>query len=315
MIQNFNVFKDTSNNCYQVRTKTQSYTIEFDDIEKENIFLDIVKIVNKKSDISLEELKSKIGKKKDEAKVLSVLEYLDKHSLVPKVFSRDVSESKTSYEDDKSEYKKLSILGQGKLAEIIKKIADKESFESVNLFMSNDDTDIDSEIEKADFIIVVADEWSPFHINKINEFSLKHNKPWLYVDGLEGINAKVGPLFYGQETGCYNCLTARIKSNHDYPEYLQSYENYLTDNKFFSKPDNLPNLNLMNNIIGNMAILEVRKFIEQWSLTATWRKIVKLDVINYDITKHVLLKKPFCEVCKPKLKYNPAPWLEAVTLK
>ena len=64
-----------------------------------------------------------------------------------------------------------------------------------------------------------------------------------------------------------------------------------------------------------MTLLEVKKFIMQWSIPSTWRTIIKIDIDSFDLDKHSLLKKPFCEVCKPKLEYNPAPWLESITLK
>lgn len=38
MIQYFDVFKDEDNRCFQLRTKTNSYTLEFDDPQRENIF-------------------------------------------------------------------------------------------------------------------------------------------------------------------------------------------------------------------------------------------------------------------------------------
>jgi bacteriocin biosynthesis cyclodehydratase domain-containing protein len=122
-------------------------------------------------------------------------------------------------------------------------------------------------------------------------------------------------LFYGKETGCYNCLISRIKSNHAHPTFLNSYEDYLRSNRKSSKPDITPNSTIIYNIIANLTLLEVMKFIELWSLPVTWRSVININITNLNSTKHNLLKKPFCEVCKPELLYNPSPWLEAITLK
>jgi bacteriocin biosynthesis cyclodehydratase domain-containing protein len=160
-----------------------------------------------------------------------------------------------------------------------------------------------------------ANDWAPYYIEKINLYALKYNKPWLYIGGIEEISIKIGPLFYGKETGCYNCLISRIKSNHEYPEHLQSYETFLRENKIASKPDIVPNVNIIYSIIASLTMLEVMRFIEEWSLPVTWRTLIVLNIFDYDLSKHTLLKMPFCEACKPKLEYNPAPWLEEITLK
>ncbi|QMU65294.1 MAG: TOMM precursor leader peptide-binding protein [Flavobacteriaceae bacterium] len=175
--------------------------------------------------------------------------------------------------------------------------------------------DIEKMIEKSDFIIAGATQWSPYHLEEINSIALTKNTPWLYIGGIEETAIKIGPLFYGKETGCYNCLMSRIKSHSDTLSYLNTYEAYLRKHKIASKPDAVSNKSILNNIVANMALLEVLNFIEVWSLPVTWKTVLKIDTINFETTKHKLLKKPFCEICKPELLYNASPWLEPVTLK
>ena len=309
MIEKFDVFKDKNNNCYQVRTKTQSYSIVFDNKEKEEIFIKVVDEITKKPKISLKSLKSRVENQGNKEKVIDVLKTLSDNGLITYNLSSGSERKKDSYQYETKErvVNSISIFGRDGLAKEIELLARKESFEKK--------LDIETAVKSSEFIIVSANEWAPYYIEKINLYALKYNKPWLYVGGIEEISIKIGPLFYGKETGCYNCLISRIKSNHEYPEYLQSYEVFLREKKIASKPDILPNINIIYSTIASLTMLEVMKFIEEWSLLATWRTVIKLNVFDYDLSKHKLLKMPFCNICKPKLEYNPAPWLEEITLK
>jgi len=317
MIEKFDVFKDENNNCYQVRTKTQSYSIVFDNKEKEEIFTKVVNEITKKPNISLKKLKVKVENKKNKEKVLDVLKTLSDYGLITYSLSSDTETKKDSYQyaTKEKEINSISIFGEDGLAQELKLLAKKESFEKVNTYSFEEKLDIEAAVKSSEFIIVSANEWAPYYIEKINTYALKYNKPWIYVGGVEEISIKIGPLFYGKETGCYNCLISRIKSNHEYPEYLQSYEDFLRLKKTTSKPDIVPNISIIYSFIASLTMLEVMKFIEEWSLPVTWRTVISLNIFDYDLSKHTLLKMPFCKVCKPRLEYNPAPWLEEITLK
>lgn len=321
MIENFDVFKDNAQNCYQLRTKTNSYALEFDDKEREDIFLNIVSIITKNKDLTLKELKQKVCTKTNTPKVIDVLKILDEYHLLSFEVSKELDTKSTNnkyqYSSEIKQTNKfvLAIFGQGNLTSKIESLANLECFKEVKTYLFSDKINIEEAIIQSDFIIVDANEWSPFHIELINQFALQYNKPWLYVGGIEETSIKIGPLFYGKETGCYNCLISRIKSNHEHPAFLTSYENYLKSIKKGAKPDIVPSSDIIYNIIANLTLLEVMKFVEEWSLPVTWRSVINLNITSLNLTKHTLLKKPFCEVCKPTLEYNPSPWLEAITLK
>ena len=321
MIEKFDIFKDDKQNCYQLRTKTNSYALEFDDKEREKIFLNIVSQLKEKNDLTLKQLKKQIQTKTNESKIIDVLKALDEYHLLSFEVSKELKyKNDNSGHQYSSDLKQISdftlcVFGEGELTAKIEKQAKLENFKNVTICLYSNVIDIEKEVSKSDFIIVDANKWSPFHIDLINKSALKHNKPWLHVGGVEETSIKIGPLFYGKETGCYNCLISRMKSNHEHPAFLSSYEDYLKTNKQSSKPDIIPSSDIIYNIIANLTLLEVVKFIEEWSLPITWRSVVNLNITNLNSTKHTLLKKPFCEICKPKLEYNPSPWLEAITLK
>ncbi len=318
MLESFDIFKDKTHNCYQLRTKTNSYTLDFDDNEKESIFLTIVEVTKKNPNILLSQIKHKVGQRfKNENKIIEVLKILNDYRLLSHKLSGELEPQKQeqyTVEKNRLEHYALSIIGEGKLTAKMNQEIKKLPFKSVKSYDLKK-LELKSIIERSDFIIFDASKWSPYHAEELNKLAIKYNKPWLYVGGLEGISIKIGPLFYGNETGCYNCLISRLKSNHDYPAFLVSYENHLRENKIGSATDRFPNEDTAHNIAVFFIIAEIQKFIENWALPITWRTILEMNYITFDTTKHTLLKKPYCEICKPELKYNIAPWLEPITLK
>lgn len=321
MIEHFDVFEDQENDCFQLRTKTTSYALEFDSEEKEQIFLRVVEEIKKQPEIALKSLKNKVQNGNNEAQVIDVLSTLNEYGMLPYGMAAEFGDSENGQMAYVSSDRKgiaetvLSIFGDGDIAQKIQTIASAQAFKEIRIYSYEKAKDIEPIVSSSDFVIVDANTWSPFHLEWINQYALKYNTPWLYVGGIEEFSIKVGPLFYGRETGCYHCLISRIKSNHEYPEFLGAYENYLREHQRASQPDQIPASHVIYEIVASYAVLEVVKFFEEWSLPATWRKVVNLEIATLNTSKHTLLKKPFCEVCKPELEYNPAPWLEAVTLK
>lgn len=322
MIDKFDVFKDEANNCFQLRTKSNAYALEFDDTEKETIFLKIVESIQEKPSISLKQIRGLFEKATD-PKVTEVLNTLNEYGFLPVLTSMELVGKENNDQTKKTNYNalekiNLGIIGAGQLFEILSKRTSTAHFNKIikkNYSELKSAEDIEKLIHSVDFLIVDANQWSPFHLELINKIALKNEKPWLHVGGLEEVALKIGPLFYGKETGCYNCLISRLKSNHEYPEMLTAYEDYLHERKIASKPDLFPSLEILYGMISDFVLLEIAKFYESWSLPLTWRTVLSFDIMNYQMTQHSLLKKPFCEICKPELEYNPSPWLEAITLK
>lgn len=44
MLANYDIFKDEDNNCYQIRSKTSTFVVVFDEEVSEKIFLKIVEM-------------------------------------------------------------------------------------------------------------------------------------------------------------------------------------------------------------------------------------------------------------------------------
>ncbi|QZT35889.1 TOMM precursor leader peptide-binding protein [Halosquirtibacter xylanolyticus] len=318
MMNKYDIFKDETHQCYQLRTKTQTYLLEFDEEEKEKIFLDIVQELQNKPSLNLKALKGKLSKThQDDAKILEVLSILKEYQLLSYEMMTDLDPTSTEaeYIPNGTHDKKLAIIGEGDITDKIKRLAKEHKFKSIKTFDYSPKQKIENIINEFDFILVDASHWSPFHLEQINKFALKSHTPWLFIGGIEEMSLKIGPLFYGKETGCYECLISRYKSAHDYPDYLSSYETHLKTHQKGSVREQIPNMLIAENIIANIAMTEVLNFFDTWALPNTWRNIIDINFMTLQSEHHALLKKPYCESCKPELKYNTAPWLEPITLK
>ncbi|QMU65295.1 MAG: hypothetical protein GKR88_13980 [Flavobacteriaceae bacterium] len=94
MIFDFDVIKDTKNNCYQLRTKNTLYALEFEDAEKEAIFVSITEAFKKDNTITFQTLIHKLATKKNRAKVIDVLKTLHDSELLPVEYASNLHKEK-----------------------------------------------------------------------------------------------------------------------------------------------------------------------------------------------------------------------------
>lgn len=324
----FDIFFDEQNNVYQIRTKNDVIIVEFSDLEKESLFNKILKLYNEKEFYTFIQLKSKLVKDYPYDKILDVIqELLECDLLNADNFEVDdeivpLSPQQISFMNPNKSFSdlseiKLGIIGEKAFGEIIKEKALIYGYSLINLLYFNDnleEQDIRNMFEANDFVIVDTSLWNPYYMDLINETALKLNRPWLLVEGLvDMINYSIGPIFHGQETGCYECYKNRLRSNDEFLVYTQSYESYLKKGKKSSKCDTVPKL--VKDLAADIIIMDISKFIGSWYIPETWRTCLMVNTQNFTVTKHYFLKAPICQVCNPILDYNPHPWLESVTLK
>jgi thiazole/oxazole-forming peptide maturase SagC family component len=331
MLKDYDVFFDESNSCYQVRSKTNSFALEFDSDATNEVFKELVSI-NKEKDTTLLSTYNQLIKSGFlKEHVIEVLNGLNEYGIIPLY---EVMESGIEFNSNnttsnytgnylKAETSSILIVGESELSKVLLKEFGVYTFKTlehktyVHLLSSiakGNDKFIE-EIREYDFIVVDANQWNPYFMNVFNETMVKLQKPWLYIGGVEEASIKVGPIFFGRETGCYNCMLKRLKSNNEYANYFETYENYLKSKQISSKSDQLPHMPVLYNLISNYALLEILKFLEGWAVPILWKGLLTINIFNYETEKHTLLKVPYCEVCKPNVKYNIAPWLESITLK
>ena len=327
MFKDFDIFFDQLNNCYQVRTKTNCFVLDFEDDEKKQVFERLIGLQEEE----LPKIFQTLKKEFDTGKVINVLADLRDCGLLPieelasvPELAPDSSNNSNGQQPVQQELKQLEelnilILSDGKVGKKLHEVLESKGLKGVktisaDLFASLSQNQVDETISGADFCFMDASAWNPMAIELLNKSALKHSKPWLHIGGLEEYLLKIGPLFLGNETGCYDCFIKRVKSNHSYIQHFNSYEYHLKQTGKSSKPDQFIHLDSYNEILANVAYLELTKFFQLWSVPTTWKKLLTINALDFDIQSHDLLKVPFCETCNSNQFYNPSPWLEPISI-
>ncbi len=323
MFREFDVFYDTENLCFQLRTKTNCYTLDFDDEVKKAVFERLIEI----EDDDLPKAFHTLVKAFDKDKVIDVFSSLRDNGLLPYRGLSEVPELAACPTPDSPASQELasledlhvlvvsdSDLGHQLLETLQSRNVKNVKLISASLFASFSTLQAEEALLHADFIFADASAWNPAAMDQLNKTALANHKPWLYIGGVEEYHMKIGPLFLGNETGCYDCLISRIKSNHGYVPYFNAYEKYLSNSMKSARPDQFIHLDGYNRILAEYAYLEFTKFFQFWSVPATWRRVLVINMLNFETHNHDLLKVPFCESCNPNYFYNPSPWLEPISL-
>jgi bacteriocin biosynthesis cyclodehydratase domain-containing protein len=210
----------------------------------------------------------------------------------------------------------LAVLGSGVSQQLIADKAKISGFENVlqvSISEKTDEAEVRSIIENCDFFIYDADEWNPHFLELVNKTAFEFDKPWILFNGIVDLKASVGPLFKGRETGCYNCLMSRIKSNMEFIPYFNEFEKHLADNKKSGARQGAPIV--LYDMAASICIMEALKYITEWAIPILYKNFITINAMGLEVKVHPFLKAPVCDVCTPNIEFNPAPWLEPVTLK
>ena len=318
MLNQYDIFWDEDHQIYQIRTKTDIYAIEFDNPQKKATFDAMVNLTRENEGMPLNKLIQSVEKNHEKFMIMEVLDELKEYGLLTMDYYVDLAilnkESNPVTDDPK--LKRILLVGKDEICSNIKERFDLEKYTGVEYMSSEDylqNTD-KSFLNCYDFFVVDGHHWNPVLLKSINKELVKYKKPWLYLKGLEAAEIKIGPIFLGGELGCYDCLRKRIESNDELAAYNRNYLKHLEEHNKSGQPDKLPLYNNALSMMATLTVSEVSKYFEQWALPETIGAYISFNMVTYKTETHKLLKIPYCETCRPKMNYNLAPWLEAVTL-
>lgn len=321
----YDIFYDPANSAYQIRSKTGVVVVEFSDKEKEGIFTAVIQLYKERQSYSFSEITRTLSSTYSLDKVMDVIGELEECGVLSEDFlliDREQLQGANyaGYAQPRNATlgnKTLGYIGAKVLGEEIRSKAKNYGYRRVVFYQPVESFSlgkVQDVFSRSDFVIVDAARWNPELLDNINMVALDMNRPWLLVDGMfDSRYFSVGPIFWGRSTGCYECYKRRLRSNDEFANYTNSYEDFLRDHHSFSKPDSIPNL--VAKYMSCFIVIDISKYIGGWYIPETWRANVVFDISRFSVVRHVFLKTPICHICNPMLDYNPSPWLEAVTLR
>ena len=74
--------------------------------------------------------------------------------------------------------------------------------------------------EEGDIKVVLTDDYLQEDLQKLNQKCLDEKRPWMLVKPV-GTVLWIGPIFYPDKTGCWECLAQRLRNNRPIERFIQ----------------------------------------------------------------------------------------------
>jgi adenylyltransferase/sulfurtransferase len=157
------------------------------------------------------------------------------------------------------------------------------------------DATVERALEGSAFVVNCLDEGNLSSMYRLNRVCLKMKKPLINASA-SGFEVIVGPTVFPGETACYMCFRMRLLACAEDPEAGYDFESYL-DRRKTDDTNRRANLVFGPVIAGQLAALEVMKFVSGIGEPATRGRAQVLDLRDLKSTMHVVLRKPWCPAC------------------
>jgi molybdopterin-synthase adenylyltransferase len=157
------------------------------------------------------------------------------------------------------------------------------------------DEDVLALIQGSDFVINCLDAGQSSLAYKLNRACLAARVRWTSC-ALSGSEVVVGPTVHPFETACYLCYKMRAVSCANNPEDAFSFESFL-DQRKQDDSGSRENLAFSAGLAANLVALEAVKELTGVVPASAEGRIVVLDLLTLNTTKHVVLRKPWCPAC------------------
>jgi len=147
----------------------------------------------------------------------------------------------------------------------------------------------------SDFVLNCLDAGQSSLIYKLNRACLKTNLSWSSCS-IEGPEVVIGPTVVPFETACYLCYKMRAVACAGNPEEEFAFETFL-DRRKRDDSGQRESLVFGVGVASNLLSLEAVKALSGVLTLSARGKIVVLDLLTLESTKHVVLRKPWCPAC------------------
>jgi adenylyltransferase/sulfurtransferase len=157
------------------------------------------------------------------------------------------------------------------------------------------DEEVGSVIDGSDFVVCCLDAGQSSLIYKLNRACIKKDIRWSSC-ALSGSEVIVGPTVHPGKTPCYLCYKMRAVSCAGNPEDAFALEKLL-DKRKRDDSSRRENLVFGAGIAANMLAVEVFREIVGLTPVPTLGKLVIFNLLDMSMSKHVVLRKPWCPAC------------------
>ena len=144
---------------------------------------------------------------------------------------------------------------------------------------------------KSDIYVILTDDYLNEDLARFNQSALHLNRPWMLVRPV-GTLIWLGPIFCPEETGCWQCLAHRLRTNRPINAYIQQHQ-------ATSSSLQPPNSTLPSTVqtAWGMAATELLKWIVQKGQHPLKGSLLVLDTLSPHMQFHPLVKRPQCSQC------------------
>lgn len=301
---------------YQLHCAGKMYKIDFDD----PVMLEMFEILVS-SNYTYPRLVEKLIKKYSKNVILDFFKNLKENNLI--FYEDDDALMKGKLYDPEIDinvkWKEMNVgliltTGNSQAVDIAKKSDLAEcKFSIFKYDNSSGQEKLEQFVSDKQFVIVDKTSYIPALLNMLNEVAIKRNLPWLLLSCIRANKAFVGPLFYGEQTGCYSCFEKRVKSAFPNFKELVVYEKWLDEQNHPSCMGHVEQS--LYKLAYQFAILEVKKFLLNYGFPHTYKQVLEVDFNEYNTQWHHFYKVPFCPHCNHKQKDACTPWLDPISLE
>ncbi|QLE70285.1 TOMM precursor leader peptide-binding protein [Streptomyces rectiverticillatus] len=141
-----------------------------------------------------------------------------------------------------------------------------------------------------DLAMVLTDDYLDPALESVNRCSLERGRPWLLVRP-SGARIWIGPLFQPGRTGCWHCLSVRLRGNRMVDSFVQSALSL----------ERIPVTGTATGpgvaeIAGRLAALQAAKWLAGVR-SEDLSEVFTLDTVTLEGERHRLTRRPQCPVC------------------
>ena len=145
--------------------------------------------------------------------------------------------------------------------------------------------------DEGDLNVVLTDDYLQLELERFNQKALQRSNPWLLVKPV-GIEIWVGPIFVPGQTGCWECLSHRLRANR---EVATSVQQQLGITSPFPTARSILPTHFQVGL--NLAASEVAKWLVQGQHNHLKGQLLTLDLAALSMQYHRLVKRPQCPTC------------------